>query len=294
MIKLLYLDSSTWEYDFIVNDILFNIEKDIEFYNFKNFNLLLERTDIIEKNILIINQMHKFNNIITVVDHIKPIVIFYLSDEHGTEPYFTILQNKTKFLFRQYNHLNYNYSNNNLQMPLGYSKYFLSNKQSGSVEKKISEREINVSFIGSDKSDRRYMANIFKQNMTNVNIIFVNNNWDIDNLPISPSDCFNIYNNSIFVLCGRGNKSLDSFRIYEAIVAGAIPLICGPIDEIKTTFLYNNKMPPFIYDESWEKVLIKCSELLNNCEKLQEIQDDLIKWWNNQVSNMNNLIKNIL
>ena len=318
MIKVLYLETSMWEYDFIINDVLYNIEKEVQFYNPNNFNLLLERTDIIENNILIINQIHKFNDIINVVDRIKPIVIFYLSDEYGNESYSTILQNKTKILFRQYNHLNYNYSHNNHQMPLGYSKYFLDNgninasaglhqlssnmSHSGAEMngldapsmrkgvKKINEREINVSFIGSDKSDRRHMVNIFKENMKNTNITFVNNNWNIDNLPISPRDCFNIYNNSIFVLCGRGNKSLDSFRIYEAIVSGAIPVICGPMDEIKNTFFYNNKLPPFIYDENWENVLTKCSELLSNYEKLQEIQNELMSWWNDQVSNMNNLI----
>jgi hypothetical protein len=313
MIKVLYLETSMWEYDFIINDVLYNIEKEVEFYNPNNFNLLLERTDIIEKNILIINQIQNFNNIINVVDHIKPAVIFYLSDEYGNESYSTILQNKTKILFRQYNHLNYNYSHNNRQIPLGYSKYFLDNKRSCSVlhqfsfnmppsgaemneldassmRKDINEREINVSFIGSDKSDRRYMANVFKENMKNSNIIFVNNNWNIDNLPISPGDCFNIYNNSIFVLCGRGNKSLDSFRIYEAIVAGAIPVICGPMDEIKNTFFYNNKLPPFICDETWEKVLTKCNDLLNNYEMLQQIQNELMSWWNDQMSTMNNLI----
>jgi hypothetical protein len=58
--------------------------------------------------------------------NIKPIAIIYLSDEYGNEINTTILQNYTKILFRQYNHNHYKYGKNNLQMPLGYSKFFLN------------------------------------------------------------------------------------------------------------------------------------------------------------------------
>ena len=37
----------------------------------------------------------------------------------------------------------------------------------------------------------------------------------------------NIYSQSIFVFNGRGNVFLDCFRLYEAIIAGAIPVIVG-------------------------------------------------------------------
>jgi hypothetical protein len=105
-----------------------------------------------------------------------------------------------------------------------------------------------------------------------------------------PCKCFNIYNNSIFVISGRGNVSLNCFRIYEAIVAGAIPVIVGSIDEINNTFNFNNKLPPFIYDETWENVVIKCNDLLKNYEKLQEIQDNLLSWWKNEIIHINKLI----
>jgi hypothetical protein len=89
-------------------------------------------------------------------------------------------------------------------------------------------------------------------------------------------------NNSIFVICGRGNCSLDCFRIYEAIVAGAIPVIVGNLDEIQTTFNYNNNYIPFIHDDSWEKVVVKCNDLLKDYDKLEQIRNDLKSWWNNE------------
>jgi len=291
--KLLYLENCIWEFDFIVNDILFNIEKEIELFNPNNFNLFLNRTDIIENNILLINQSCCFDDIINLVKYIKPIIIFYFSNETGNTPNITLLEKYTKILFMQYNHKNYNYSKNSYQIPLGYSKYYLDNKSSLNVQhKKISEREINCSFIGTKKSDRTYMSDVFKKNMKKTNIIFVNNNWDINNLHYNPQECFDIYSRTIFVIIGRGNCSLDCFRIYEAVVAGAIPVVVGNINEIETTFNYNNNIPPLIYEDTWDNAVIKCNNLLNDYDKLQKIQTELILWWNNRILFINELIRN--
>jgi len=291
--KLLYLKNCSWEFDFIVNDVLINIEKEIEMFNQSNFKSFLNRTDIIENNILVINHDLPFNDIINVVVHIKPTIIFYLSDEFGNESYMTLLETYTKLLFRQYNH-KYNYSSINYQMPLGYSTYYLDNKQSLSIKQKlITERIFNCSFIGTAKSDRIHMSNLFKSTMEKTNIIFTNNNWDINNLSCNPKECFNIYSNSIFVIIGRGNFSLDCFRIYEAIVAGAIPVIVGNINEIQITFNYNNNIPPFIYEDSWENAVIKCNSLLKEPEKLQQMQRDLLLWWNNTIAFMKQLINKV-
>lgn len=291
--KLLYSKNTIWEYSFITKDILFNIEElEIETFEKKDFNLLLGRTDIINNNILVINTEYNINDVINVIKYIQPIIIFYMSDEYGNNSNMKILENHTKLLFRQYNHSHYNYSNNNYQLPLGYVTNFLSEDNSFSIHvKDINERKINCSFIGAVKSDRLHMTNIFKKYMKNTNITFVKNNWNINNLAISPKKCFDVYNNSIFVICGRGNVNLDCFRIYEAIVAGAIPIVVGSIDEISKTFNYNNNIPPFVHDDSWEKVVIKCNNLLNDLEQLQKIQNELLKWWNNQLLFINNLIK---
>ena len=291
MITLLYLENAIWEADFIANDVLNNIEKKTEMFYLKDIHLLLDRQDIIEQNILVINTVCKADSIINIVKHIKPIAIFYLSDECGEDRNIQNLEKHTKLFFRQYNHRHYHYSKNNYQMMLGYSKYFLNNKKSSDISpKKMKEREISCSFIGTMKSDRFHMTNVFKQNMENTNIVFVENNWNIDDLPYSPQKCFDVYNNSVFVICGRGNVSLDCFRIYEAIAAGSIPVIVGTRDEIKSTFYYQDHLPPFIYDESWEKVVVKCNDLLKNYDELQKIQNELRSWWNDQLSFVNQLI----
>jgi len=294
--KFLYLQDMTWELDYLKNEILCDVENlEIEFFKKDTFKNFLKRTDIIENNILAINAICDIKDIIEVVKYTKPIAIFYLSDEKGDNSKMIDLEKYTKLLFRQYNFNHYNYSKNNYQIPLGYSNSFLKGMPAISTKRrKMNERRFNASFIGAKKSDRLHMSNVFKEKMTKTNINFVENKWDITKLPYSPQDCFDIYNKSIFVICGRGNSSLDCFRVYEAIVAGAIPIVVGPNQEINVTFKYNNKKPPIIYANNWESAVDKCNSLLNNPNKLQDMQNELLKWWTTEINSYKELLANVM
>jgi hypothetical protein len=291
---LLYLENSDWEFDYLKNEILNNIKNlEIKFFNRVNLKKMLEINDLTLNNILVINIIFSIDEIIDIVKYIKPIAIFYFSDEHGHNPRMVELENYTKLVFRQYNFNYYNYSiNKNYQIPLGYAKSFLNKNNLSNVQiKKMSDRNVNASFIGSMKSDRIHMYNIFK-NMEKTNIIFVENHWNLVNLPYSPEECFHIYNDSKFVICGRGNTNLDCFRIYEAIVAGSIPIIVGQESETDITFKYNNNKLPTIYTDTWENAFFKCSNLINNHDELEKIQNNLLNWWNDVHNNIKNLIEN--
>jgi hypothetical protein len=295
--KLLYLENCTWELDFIINDLLFDI-KNIEFELFNSSNIcdLIYKHDIINNNILVLNYCCKLEEVIKTVKIIKPLCIFFLSDEGGNIlPHWLILEKYTKFFFRQYNFNNINYSTNNFQIPLGYVKNLLNQKQSINLDnKKMNQRSINAAFIGSVKSDRLYMKEIFEKSMVKTYIKFVDNTWDLSNLPFSQKKIFNLYNNTKFIINGRGNYSLDCFRIYEAIVCGAIPVIVGSDLEINETFNYNNNLPPFVFADSWENALFICNDLLNNPDELQKKQNQIIFWWKNLLLNINSKIKKIL
>jgi len=293
--KVFYTEHAGSEYDYVLKDILSNVEKEVELFNKSNILSLLHRTDIIKHNILVVNDVCRVEDIVTVVKHIQPRVIIYLSDETGTHQDRMMIEQYTPVFFRQYNHKHYTYGSNNYQMPLGYLKYYLKgNCSSTLLPKKMAERTINCSFIGTPKSDRSHMINIFGKYMKNTMLVPVNNNWNFENMPVSQQTCFETYSNSIFVINGRGNCSLDCFRIYEAIVAGAIPVIVGSVEEINTTFHYNNKSPPLMYEESWEKALIRCNTLLGNLEALQKLQDELLTWWKDQHTTIHSLIHTAL
>jgi len=294
--KVFYTEHAGSEYDYILYDILSNIEKDVELFNKTNLLSLLNRTDITTQHtILVVNDDCKLEDIVSVAKHIQPRVIIYLSDETGTHQDRMIIEQYTPVFLRQYNHKHYTYGPNNYQMPLGYLKYYLNGKCSSTLHpKKMAERTINCSFIGTPKSDRFQMLNLFYANMKNTMLVPVNNNWNFEKMPVSQQTCFETYSNSIFVINGRGNCSLDCFRIYEAIVAGSIPVVVGSVEEINTTFYYNNKRVPFIHEESWEKALVRCNTLLGHPTALQELQDELLTWWKEQHTTIHSMIQTAL
>jgi hypothetical protein len=73
-------------------------------------------------------------------------------------------------------------------------------------------------------------------------------------------EMFELYMQSKFVPIGRGQKSLDCFRIYEAIIAGAVPIVVASDVEIKATFSYHGPMGKFRHDYTPEAVGLKCPQ----------------------------------
>jgi len=277
--KIFYPEYCVWENDYILNNVLDTVPaKEIHYYSNQNFLEILEKFPNYEKNcILILTSYLQDNEMFQVASILKPNVIIFLSDESGTKNNLMELEKFTPCFLRNYNHPQYNYASNNLQLPLGYVSNFLASKSL----KKINQRSINCSFIGEQKSDRLEMYNTFKKNMTNTKIEFTNNSWNLENLKWTPHQLFELYNDSIFVINGRGNCSLDCFRIYESTCAGAIPVIVGDPKEIKNTFFYNDNIPPLLFFNSWQQAVESCNSLLENPQQLQEIQNNLQLWWKN-------------
>lgn len=283
--KFFYSFKNSWEFDFIKN-ILFDNKFEFEDFNFNNIDYYIANTDLHDNCIIVFSTFYTnaINNMSYIVEKIRPKILILLSDEYGIHSDLIKLHKYTKLVLHNYNHSHYTYYSNCIQLPLGYISGFLKNLSNISDCKSILERKYNCSFVGEIKSDRKEMCDLFVNNMENTFINSVQNTWKIDNLKITPQELYNIYSNSIFVINGRGNSSLDCFRIYEAIVSGAIPVIMSSQKEIENTFNYNGYKPFFIYDDTWEKTLNKCLFLLKNKEVLQTIQNINFKWWNLKIA----------
>jgi len=291
--KLLYLKNSDWEEDYIINDLYSDI-KNLEVIFYKNDEVKNLMKYINDKTILVLNDRVNFEEAKEVVEKIKPLIIIFLSDENGNHINYVNLSSNTKLFLKQYHH---NLINKNIfQIPLGYVKGMLNGKESEKLRLiKIKDRKYKWCFIGTSKSDRGVMFKNFLDKISNskqdVYLNVSNNPWVIENLPSSPEDVFEKYSNSIFIPIGRGNSSLDCFRIYEAIVAGAIPVIVGQSNEINQTFNYHGKTFSKIQATNWEEAANTCKELLNKPELLQEMQEVNKIWWRDQLSFIRKLIK---
>jgi GR25 family glycosyltransferase involved in LPS biosynthesis len=267
---VIYDTTNSWEKDYIVNDILenaSNIEylkpEEIKSTSFDSCDVFVFSTNTFN--------YEEADNVIT---QLKPSLVIMCSDEQGNHSNYLDLSKKTKLYLHQYNHKSYTYPENTLQIPLGYSDVKLNTNL-----KKPNERKYVWSFIGNQKQDRKDMVDIFKK--ANLGESYINNS-------ISKQEMYDIYSESVFVPNGRGHHTLDCFRLYEATVAGAIPVLVGSQEEIDVTFHYNNNKPPFIYASSWEEAVNSCKNMLADKNALEEKQNNILEWW----KTINELIKN--
>ena len=299
--NVFYCKSCSWELDYIKNDIFNNnlYKRNIKFIFFsgdsncyKISNNLLKN----KKNIIILNRSISVYYITKMIEVIKPIAIFHLSDEEGIDHkyYLTYKKYKINYLFHQYN-FNINYGINQIQIPIGYATSFLSNKSSLRINSdQIKLKPYDFSFIGTIKSDRKEMiekfSNIFKNNYVSSS----STNWSNPRIQkIKPNEMYKIYEKSLFIPIGRGFRSLDCFRLYECIVAGSIPVICGNEKEIKVSFNFNNKSPYLITAGTWDQVISKCKKIYDDKDKINEIVKFNHDWWKGQIFNISNIINKL-
>jgi hypothetical protein len=292
--KLLYLLESDWELDMIQRDF-FDNQLETIMYSKTNVDKLLEIEIVIDNNVLVTNSLVPYPKLLSIVKTIKPKIIIFLSDECGNRPEYLELANYTSLFLHQYSHPQYTYSKNSRQIPCAYVTGYLTQPVLTVNPKPMNQRTIKSSFIGQFKSDRQYMCSLFERYMDRTFFRNTYNEWKLDKLVVSPKQCYEIYSNSIFVLVGRGNIVLDCSRVYEAIVAGALPVIVTQNEqEIINTFGFNSSGPPLIYINSWENALIYCNNLLNDMTKLQEMQTNMLLWWRQYISGLRETIKNTL
>lgn len=267
------------ETDFILNYLF----KDFEYQLIKTSILKSGRfastTDVGNCVLVFTSNLNTFEQILKVVQEIKPKIILQLSDEHQNDNKFQFnnLGNYCKLYLRQYNHPNFEYTSNTFFIPLGFTNFGFENtlkglKNSGweqihqSTKKPSLERRYIWSFIGTVKGDRVEMLERFSK---------LNG---ISKYTQTVDEVIETYSESIFVPCGRGNSSLDCFRLYEASACGAIPIVVGSYNEYSNTFKYENS-PPWIFADTWEEAFKYINYLLDNPEKINILQGKLIQWW---------------
>ena len=283
-LTLIYDQNSGWEKDY-VRELFRKLDYNILYIEKEKLINKLENEDkIINNNVLVISSnVYTFDQVLDIVLRIKPIIIVHLSDECGNKPEFTSLASYTKLLLHQYhfNHYPYNEYSNIIQIPLGYMTDMFSKEYALNFKHKpILERKYKWSFIGNIKQDREELICKFSEKFQEK---FVGNN-------ILSSDMGNIYNDSIFVPNGRGNSVIDCFRIYEAILSGSIPVIVCEEPEFIERFYYNNDIPPFIYEKTWDDAVNKCEKLLNNIEEIKNISFKNYEWLQKKITSIQEII----
>lgn len=102
----------------------------------------------------------------------------------------------------------------------------------------------------------------------------INSSWQSADM-LSTEEYKSVLSESVFVPCPRGNRSVDSFRLYEALEVGSIPII--EKDPYWTNLLGDHPLieaPP-----SWENVGADIQLLLDNPSFLNDHQKEVSAWW---------------
>lgn len=160
-------------------------------------------------------------------------------------------------------------------IPLGYMAGMLPSSvssvtfASATLEALQQPRRYAWSFAGTLKGRRAHLLSALK--VVRPNQVFLNNALD-------KREMASLYGSSYFVLCPRGYVNLDSFRHYEASLAGAIPIVVGTLRELNETFGSFGEVPPWVMAPTPLKAIRKVRTLLRNPVSLRRRQADLLLW----------------
>jgi hypothetical protein len=295
MIKILFFEifekNKIWEYDYIHNDILPDYEDKRDYF------LSLEEIKKSEYDFDVLvyfcrdpknypwAHIPTYENVLECVKLVNPKIIIQLSDEfyHEDLQEHNQLGRYCELFLRQYNHENYCYTSNTIHIPLGYRTEFdIKNK----IVKSIQDRKYSWSFVGTYKSDRQELIDCFSQIKNNKCVV----REESDNQLIPSDQLVDYFLDSIFIPCSRGWSTIDTMRLYEASMSGAIPVLVSSKEEFEMVFKYQNN-PPWLFFETWEEASNECLKLLDDKDELQKIQDKILIWWKNGIETTKQSVK---
>lgn len=197
--------------------------------------------------------------------------IILLSDERYDSP--TDFYKYAKFVFRNYWHKKFSDQKNVVTFSLGYKSGFW--KDATKEVKNCNARNYIWSFAGqiTGKPTRIDMIAHIK----NIPKYFIHEtfSWG-DPQALSVTAYQDLLLNTIFVPCPTGFWNLDSFRVYEALECGCIPIVeKNPIDYFANFYGEH----PFITIESWDQVPKIINSLMENRNHLEQRRVQCYRWW---------------
>jgi hypothetical protein len=109
---------------------------------------------------------------------------------------------------------------------------------------------------------------------------------------LSPEDYFGILRNTIFVPCPMGNVNLESFRLYEALDCGGIPIVeRRPWLDYFTELLGPHPLPSVCH---WRDAPSLMRALSSNPARLRDKQVEVGEWWQRLEANISRKITDVI
>jgi len=136
-------------------------------------------------------------------------------------------------------------------------------------------RELHWSFFGTDWMNRsKDMKPLTDAKFSNKFQFF--GNWNHPD-SLSQKDYMEIMTNSMFVPCPKGINN-ETFRLYEALEAGCIPLVIKT-PENEAWFCWVSSKIPLLPIASWEDAVRLMTTLMMNQRRIEVYREELAKGW---------------
>jgi hypothetical protein len=206
----------------------------------------------------------------------KKYAVVLLSDENLREPCEWLHDPNCVGLLRNYVHPNQINHPKVTVFGLGYKRGFKEH-----CNMYGENREFKWCFAGTPHGDRLSALNLFK-NIQPHQKHLCSGFGAKDGL--STQDYVTMLNNSIFALTPEGQDSMDSFRLYEALEAGCIPITKLESKQftIRPSYwhavFYGENNIPFIFKETWEECLNAVQDYSEKDIKTK--QKECVIFWN--------------
>lgn len=273
---LWWIDPSCYEKDWL----------DFLFHSIPTLSIIdTNKEKLIPNAIIIANQLVHLQDAFRMY-HLTdtPYTLIHLSDEYLDDDYSCYRSPCCKHIFRNYYHP-YLESQSDISSKLttfaiGYRNMFHT------IEPYIqTHRPYLWSFAGYlKKSDRTQICQLFHRFQPYHLFESMGFNTGIMDAPTYSM----ILRQSKFVLCPIGNCSLDTFRLYEALEAGAIPVtLYSNVNQPFIRYISNywehifgkNTYLPFIVNPTWEQNVKTLQYLLENTVIYERIQSEIVQFW---------------
>lgn len=281
MVRIVWLvdPQKLWETDWI-RYLLKNVEIEEEIYE-------KDREKVYENAVVVIN--HEDHPVRTYEEYFAlyedaavPYGVFHLSDETLSASCAFYDAPMCKFVLRNYVHPKYIQHPKTHFIGLGYKTGFAA-----APHQHEPTPWYHWNFVGSihthTQSERAKHLLLFKD----IRPHFLLQTEEFSKGGMDVGNFRRVLELSKFTPCFMGQCNLDTFRFYEAMEAGSVPIVLSttPQQDYRPTYWtymfpwYQGKAFPFLMVQHWEEAVEKINQYLDHPKEYMELRRALLEFW---------------
>ena len=241
-----------------------------------NYDIIENEKNLENKDTLIIidSSVEKKNDFYTNLKLIcSKIFLIHLGDETGEHDLSTVYKN-CDHVWRTFCSSKYFNNNKVTCIPIGY--------KSGLLNLDNSERKYKWAFTGTPHKSSRH--DLLYQ-LSNIEPFFCHKTQKFDQKIISVDEMSEVLSSTEFLPCPNGFFHPETYRVYEALECGCIPIVENAYKYYDRLFPNN----PFLKIDMWAeaKPIIKSWDQ----KQIKQTRDECKIWWNNLKDELQESIK---